>query len=478
MWRFVAPSLADALPQAMSVDAPTAVPAPPLRGAGVTFGPDAGQHSAPQQPDRTDPPALQQDAALPQCLRQLVDLRSVAIACQAVAVAGAVLLGVSLAVAPMAIIISALLALNIVTSVRLRRGAPVTHGAVAAQLALDLAAFTGLLLYAGGSANPVVSIYLLHVVVIAMLLPWRSALAGTALVIACLALAVRYSEPLRHTNGQPLSEAALAGGLWVSFALTAAVTAWFVSRIVASLREHDRLLQDSARKALNDEAVNRLGTLAAGAAHELGTPLTTIAMIAGEMHRAAETPAQRRDAAILGAQVEACRQALSNLRAAAGHARAEGGGPEQLDAFVMSVVARFRALRPDVPLQADWDGPLPAPAIFADQSLRQSLLILLNNAADASPHCVDVTTRWDAHSLSMTVADRGSGVAPNCIDMLGRRFFTTKAPGQGTGLGLVLTASTVNRLGGTVRWSNRADGGLRAEIRLPLDRLLLSTLST
>jgi two-component system sensor histidine kinase RegB len=252
------------------------------------------------------------------------------------------------------------------------------------------------------------------------------------------------------------------------------VTAWFVVGIVASLREHGRLLQESARKALNDEAVNRLGTLAAGAAHELGTPLTTIAMLAGEMHREALTPAQRRDASVLAAQVEACREALSNLRAAAGHARAEGGGPEKLDAFVMSVVARFRALRPDVPLQADWDGPRPAPEIYADQSLRQSLLILLNNAADASPHRVEVTARWDEQSLSLTVADRGGGVAPDRIGMLGRAFFTTKAPGQGTGLGLVLTASTVNRLGGTVRWSNRVDGGLAAEVRLPLNRLLLS----
>jgi len=458
----------------MPVDAETAASVPALRGAGETSAPDAGQRSAPLQPDRTAPPALQQDAALPASLRQLVDLRSVAIAGQTLAVAGAVLLGVSLPVAPMAIIIAALLALNIVASLRLRRGVSPTHGAVAAQLALDLAAFTALLLYAGGSANPVVSIYLLHVVVIAMLLPWRSALAGTALVIACLALAIRFAEPLRHTDGQPLSEGALALGLWVSFALTAAVTAWFVSRIVASLREHDRLLQESARKALNDEAVNRLGTLAAGAAHELGTPLTTIAIIAGEMHRDAATPAQRRDASVLAAQVEACRQALANLRAAAGHARAEGGGPEKLDAFVMSVVARFRALRPDVPLHADWDGPRPAPEIFADQSLRQSLLILLNNAADASPHRVEVTARWDQQLLSLTVADRGNGVAPDHIDMLGRKFFTTKAPGQGTGLGLVLTASTVNRLGGTVRWSNRADGGLAAEVRLPLDRLLLS----
>ena len=438
---------------------------PRLRDTGRSLAADAASLRA----DRIDPPAL------PSSLRQLVDLRSVAIAGQALAVAWAVLIGVSLPVVPMAIVIGALAVLNIIASARLTRSAPVTHGAVAAHLALDLAAFTVLLLCAGGMANPFAVVFLLHGVLIAMLLPWRGAVAGTALLIAGMALAGRFAAPLQYADGRPLSDAALALGQWVGFALTAAVTGWFVVRIVASLREHDRLLQEAARKALNDEAVLRIGTLAAGAAHELGTPLTTMAMIVGEMQREADTPSRRRDAAILAAQIEACRQALSNLRAAAGHARVEGGGPEKLDTFLSSVAARFRAMRPDVPLKAHCNGPLPAPEIFADQSLRQSLLILLNNAADASPHRVDMTARWDGDSLCVTVADDGDGVPPERIDQLGRAFFTTKAPGQGTGLGLVLTASTVSRLGGTVRWSNRADGGLSAEVRLPLARLVLST---
>lgn len=442
---------------------------PPLRGMGGSPAPDAARDAMAPHANRTDPPALASS------LRQLVELRNVAIAGQTLAVTGAVLLGVSLPVLPMAIVIGALVVLNIAASARLKRGAPVTHGAVATQLALDLAAFTALLLFAGGMANPFAVILLLHGVLIAMLLPWRIALAGTALVIASIALAARFAEPLRHADGQPLSEATLAVGLWTGFALTAAVTGWFVVRIVASLREHDRLLQEAARQALNDEAVVRIGTLAAGAAHELGTPLTTMAMLVGEMQREADVPERRRDMAILTAQIETCRQALSNLRAAAGHARAEGGGPERFDAFLSSVAARFRAMRPGVPLQTHWNGPLPAPEIFADRSLRQSLLILLNNAADASPHRVDMTARWDDESLCVTVADEGDGVSPDRIDQLGRTFFTTKAPGQGTGLGLVLTASTVSRLGGTVRWSNRADGGLAAEVRLPLARLLVST---
>ncbi len=189
------------------------------------------------------------------------------------------------------------------------------------------------------------------------------------------------------------------------------------------------------------------------------------------MRRDADTPERRRDTAILAAQIDACRQALANLRAAAGHARVEDGQRETVDAFVASTVARFRALRSDVRLEAHADGPAPAPEIAADPSLRQALLILLNNAADASPDHVDLDARWDADSLHLAVGDRGAGVPVGSLDKLGRAFFTTKPPGKGTGIGLVLTASTVGRLGGTVRWSNRADGGLVAQIRLPLASL-------
>ena len=106
-----------------------------------------------------------------------------------------------------------------------------------------------------------------------------------------------------------MPDTVLAVGLWVGFALTALVTAWFVVRIVADLRAHERLLREAARRAPNDEAMMRMGALAVGAAHELATPLTTMAVVAGEMAREAETPAAQRDAAILAGQVEACRPA-------------------------------------------------------------------------------------------------------------------------------------------------------------------------
>ena len=164
-------------------------------------------------------------------------------------------------------------------------GTPTTHREVAAHLALDLAAFSVLLLARGRHRESVR----------APLSAARRADRDAAAVAARarrhaarrreLRPGVRFAEPLRYRTASPLSDATMALGLCASFALTAAVTAWFIVRIVATLREHDRLLREAARRALNDEAVLRIGTLAAGAAHELGTPLTTMAVVVGEMRR-------------------------------------------------------------------------------------------------------------------------------------------------------------------------------------------------
>ena len=415
-----------------------------------------------------DPPALAAS------LRQLMRLRAFAIGGQTGALALALALGIALPVAPLALVVGIELAMNGYASYRFKRGTPATHLEVAAHLGFDLAAFSLLLILAGGAANPFALLFLLHVVMAALLLPSRFAFVGTVLVIASFGLAFAFAVPLHYRSGEEVPDSLLTLGLWVGFTLTAAVTAWFVGRVVADLRGHDRLLHEAARRALNDEAVLRVGTLAAGAAHELGTPLTTMAVVVGEMRHEADTPARQRDAAILAAQIDACRDALGNLSAAAGHLRTAGGGKAPLDRFLTGIVSRFQATRPEVPLDARWEGTTPAPEIFADASLQQAILILLNNAADASPHHVEIVGRWDGETLRLSVGDRGTGVKTADLGKLGRAFFTTKPPGRGTGMGLVLTASTVGRLGGSVQWSNRSEGGLAAEITLPLQGLLLA----
>lgn len=411
--------------------------------------------------------------ALPGALPRLVRLRWIAVAGQALAIAAAQAASVALPYRWLWLVAAAAFATNAWSAARVSRGARVSHGGVAAHLAFDLATFSALIFLSGGTENPFLTLYVLHAVLMALLLPMRLALAGAMAVAASFAVATALEAPLRFVDGSPVPDAIVHAALWAGFLVTVVVTAWYVARNVADLRAHERLLREAAARALNDEALTRIGTLAAGAAHELGTPLTTIAVVAGEMARSAATPEDRRDAAILTAQVDACRRALSNLTAAAGHLRPEGGGAAKLDRFLAAIVARFQAIRPGVPVTARWEGSSPVPEIFADVTLQQAILILLNNAADVSPHHVEVVGHWDESALHLSVGDRGPGAEPARLAAFGRNFFTTKAPGKGTGLGLVLTASTVARLGGSVQWSNRKGGGLSADVTLPLATLLV-----
>ena len=407
-------------------------------------------------------------------VRQLILLRTVALCGQAAAIAVAAALGVALPLAAMATVVGALAAVNTVASSRLKRGAQVTQGELAANLAIDLIALTLLLCLAGGSTNPFILLYLLHVTLIALLLPWRLAAAGTVLVLACHALAGRIALPLRQADGGALPPDLMRVGEGLSFALTALVIAWFVARVVAASRAQDRRLQEATRTAINGEAVLRVGALAAGAAHELARPLATMAIIAGDLGRDAGPTERERDATLLSEQIAACRETLGNLMAAAGHVRAEGGGRERIDHFLEAIARRCRALRPGLALTVRGEGVHPAPEILAEQSLKQAILILLNNAADVSPDDVHMSGTWDSDTLRLAIIDRGGGIPADSRDRLGRVFFTTKPEGQGTGLGLVLAANAVGRLGGTLRWSNREHGGACAEIELPLATLRIT----
>ncbi|MFO1317919.1 MAG: HAMP domain-containing sensor histidine kinase [Burkholderiales bacterium] len=312
---------------------------------------------------------------------------------------------------------------------------------------------------------------MLHGVLVALLLPWPLAAAGVCAVLACYAAAAASPWPLVLAGGAPLPAALAAAGRHVSFVLTATLSAWFVARIAAMLRQHERLLREAAAAASRDECVLRVGALAAGAAHELASPLTTMAAIAGEMAHEADPAVLRRDAATIATQVEACRRTVLNLTAAAAHAAAAPGARVPLDRFLEAAVQRCQALRPDATLACQWEGALPVPAIAVDAPLEQAILILLNNAADASAEDVGMLARWDAGWLEVSVTDRGPGMPEGAREKLGRVFFSTKPRGKGTGLGLVLAADAVRRLGGTLQFANRADGGMRADVRIPLSAL-------
>lgn len=379
-----------------------------------------------------------------------------------------------------------LTAFNFLTWLRLKKPAPVTDLELVGQLLVDIAALTILLYASGGSTNPFVSLFLLPLTIAAAILPARQTWFITAVTVCCYTALLFIYEPLVRKGMElhPMmamepggsAHAGHAGyfelhvvGMWFTFLLSAGLISYFVVHMAASIRERDRLLLSARETALRDEHIIALGTLAAGAAHELGTPLSTMAIITHELQREYGKQTElSEDLRLLRLQIDSCKAILSKLLETAGQTRVGGLAPVLADRYLDELIERWQIIRPGVALTRIRSGRLPVPHIAAETTLSHAIMNLLNNAADASPHYVEFHVNWNDHQLSIQICDRGSGLAPETLANAGQPFFTTKAPGKGTGIGLFLANASIERFGGTVSLSNRSGGGACTEVLLPL----------
>lgn len=410
-----------------------------------------------------------------QNLRRLFVMRNFMIAGQSLAVAAAWLwLNLSLPLIAIAATILFLMLLNLATWLRLQRPSGVSDHELLAQLLLDIAALTVLFYFTGGYSNPFVWMYLLPLTVAAVALPWAYTWLIAAIAIICYTLLMFHYQPLaqphtHHHGGSEFGTHLL--GMWLGFVISAGIIAYFVVRIQRNLREYDRMLADAREKVLESERMLSLGTLATGAAHELGTPLATMAVLTREMSEEhAGDPALAQDFALLRQQVDRCKEILSSLAASAGQMRGEGAHGIALDAFLEQTLQRWRDTRPALQFDCALHGTTPAPLIAADRTLSQALVNLLDNAADASPQHVDLQGGWDAAELRLDIRDFGAGLAPEVAGRAGTPFFTTKNE-DGMGLGLYLARMILGRFDGGVTLENHPQGGTITRIRVPLAHL-------
>jgi two-component system sensor histidine kinase RegB len=389
-------------------------------------------------------------------LRQLMLLRNCTIVGQVFAIA-AIDRGVPipLPLPALASVTGFLVLLNLWTFWRLQRPWAARELEVLGQSVLDIGAFSLLLYFSGGAANPLAALLLVPLAITAASLPSSYTWLVAALTATCYLLLVFFHVAL---DPQP----SLATGSWVAFALSAALIAYFVAAISALPRKHEH--------ALDHEPLVRMGVLAAGAAHELRSPLTTMAVLVDEMARHQDADDRGRlaeDLRIMSGQIEACRGILGAVVAYGQDALVDEKRIEPVDAFLRESVARWRLLRPGAKLELRWTDLQPAARISADGALRQALLSLLNNAADASPQAVEMDCACDSGNLRIVIQDRGPGIASELRATLGKPFFTTKRD-QGTGIGLVLAKTAIDRAGGSLTLRNRRGGGARADVILPL----------
>lgn len=366
-------------------------------------------------------------------------------------------------------VLAALLVANGLSMLRLRHLAEIHAAELFGQLCIELAAWSAFLYFTGGATNPLISLLLPLVAIGAATLgaPYAWALAGLA--VAAYSVLWDFNEQLDIYDSGLAVHWHLAG-MWLTFAVSAGVIVWYVVRMTAALRSRDQALAEARETRLRNERIVALGNLAAGAAHELGTPLGTMAIIAGEMARDRQLgDSVRADAELLLEQLAHCKQILGSLTLRAGSLRAEGGEAMPADSWLQGIADRWRRLRPHVPLTTRIDCGTPAPRLVADTTLEQAIHNLINNAADASPEAIECEARIDDDALVVSVLDRGAGL-PEGFDASSGHA-AASASGKGLGIGLLLAFGAVERCGGRIEFGPRAGGGTIATLTLPLDSL-------
>ncbi len=404
----------------------------------------------------------------------LVQLRWMAVIGQLVAIwFSARILHVSLPLPNLLVVPALLVAINLFT-IRLGRSrAGYTRLELLAALAVEVAALSWQLYLSGGTTNPFSFLFLLQIVIGAILLPpswsWMIAALSSVLVVVL----TFFYRPLRlppRWVGQEMRLYLL--GSVVSFALIAGLLLFFVIRMDRIRQSSDAALAALRQQAAEEHHIVRMAMLASGAAHELGTPMATMAVLLGDWLK---HPAIRADAELeselreMDAELRRCKTIVSGILMSAGQARGENPAITPISAFIRTI-GREWAGRSSGGFRLD-DRMADDPLIVSDPALRQVIGNVIENALEVSPDFVLLTARTEKRQLVLEVRDRGPGFAIEMIAAFGRPYSSTKGV-PGGGLGLFLVVNVVRKLGGRVHVGNDDRGGALVRISIPLSALV------
>jgi two-component system sensor histidine kinase RegB len=382
-------------------------------------------------------------------------------------------LHVELPLAQMGAVIALFVAVNALSLLRLRWPTEVTNRELFVSLAFDALVLTALLYLSGGATNPFTALYLLQVILGAVLLEAWAVWAMVVVTVLCFMGLTLAHQPLALPPGADHFELYIRGAV-VGFVLDAVLLVIFISRINANLRQRDARLAALRQRAAEEDHIVRMGLLASGAAHELGTPLATLDVILGDwrrMPKVAEDPELAQEVEEMRAEVARCKTIVTGVLVSAGEARGEEAGVSSLKAYLRDVFEDWRARRrPEV---AVYDDRLDAdPVIVADSALRQAISNLLDNAFEASPTGARMTARLENDELAVRIEDEGRGFTPQMLADLGKPYQSSKGR-LGGGLGLFLVVNVARKLGGRVEARNREQGGAAVTVSVPLSSLAI-----
>lgn len=391
------------------------------------------------------------------------------------------------------LVLFSICAVNLYTWMRIQTDEPVTELEIFSQLSIDVLAIGSLLYLTGGASNPIIWVFLLPLILAAIMLP--QAYAWNMVILTCCAYTVliAFNIPLPAIEPHipdpklvttPELQMYLHSvhdrqyfnlhvfGMWFGFVFSAGLVAYFVAELSKTLKERERSLADARESALRDERVISLGTLAASAAHDMGTPLGTMAILVHEMeidypeHRFSDL---HQKLEVVNQQIERCKQALSVLSASAGEMRAESGKAMPVIEYIDDVLNQWRAHNATAKLNLKVSQTIFInEKIVADRTLTHSIINILNNASEVTPDSkgFDFIADWNDTILNLKIKDYGPGFSNEILNFGGIKPVISDK--QGLGVGLFLTYSTIKRLGGKIKFYNAESAGACVEIELPL----------
>lgn len=372
---------------------------------------------------------------------------------------------------------------NIYTFLRLHTKDPVTELEIFAQLILDVLGLASLLYLTGGATNPIIWIFLLPLILTAIILPAVYAWSMVILTSLFYTLLIAFHAPLPsiephhvHKDMAMLSDKQYFDlhvfGMWFGFVFSAALVAYFVVGLSKTISERERKLAEVHANQLRNERIVSLGTLAASAAHDMGTPLGTMAIIVHELegtypeHRFSDLHEKIQ---IMEQQIDRCKQALSLMSASAGEMRAESGQLMELTEYLDEVINQWRTQKPGERLNFSVNPQTNQHVyLISEQTLTHSLINILNNAAEVSPReqGIRLNVSWDSQKVTIIIEDSGTGFSPQVLKIAGKEPISTKE--QGMGVGLFLAYTTMRHLKGTIKLYNLKTNGAGVEMTLPL----------
>jgi len=412
------------------------------------------------------PPASARNMAL------LVQLRWTAVFGQLVTIGIAWLLDIALPLAQLIAIPVLLALINLTTMAIAHRRPGYTYIELLGALMLDVMALAWQLYFTGGTTNPFAFLFLLQIAISAILLPpnWSAIVAlVTGLTFVVLG---QMHKPL------PLPAAEIVDpnrlylvGKAVCFLMIAGLLVFFVVRIDRNRRRSDAALADLRQRAAEEQHIVRMGLLASGAAHELGTPMATMSVLVSDWRRHPvfrKNPGLLEELVDLDTELRRCKSIVTGILMAAGEARGENPLPMMLSDFLGAIASEWIE-RSNGAVQ--WINELREDRlIIADTALRQVIGNVIDNALEVSPRFVELRSRMEDDSLVLATLDQGPGFSREMIEAFGSPYSSTKGRAGG-GLGLFLVINVIRRLGGKVTVSNLEGGGALVRLSIPLSAL-------